>query len=103
MAAGRTEGARFYPDAEAFAAIDSESVDYAVMENTAYAAMVPADMGWSDIGNWDALLAARSRDDQGNCAPASAELVDCRNVLVESDGPRVSAIGLDDVVIVVDG
>ena len=103
VAAGRTEGARFYPDAEAFAAIDSESVDYAVMENTAHAAMVPADMGWSDIGNWDALLAARSRDDQGNCAPASAELVDCRNVLVESDGPRVSAIGLDDVVIVVDG
>ncbi len=103
VAAGRVEGSRFHPDAAAFAEIDSESVDYAVMENTAHAAMVPADMGWSDIGNWDALLAARSRDDLGNCASASAELVDCRNVLVESDGPRVSAIGLDDVVIVVDG
>ena len=102
-AAGRAEGSRFYPDAATFAAIDSESVDYAVMENTSHAAMVPADMGWSDIGNWDALLAARDGDDAGNCAPENAELVDCRNVLIDSDGPRVSAIGLEDVVIVVDG
>ena len=103
VAAGRAEGSRFYPDAATFAAIDSESVDYAVMENTSHAAMVAADMGWSDIGNWDALLAARDGDDAGNCAPENAELVDCRNVLIESDGPRVSAIGLEDVVIVVDG
>lgn len=103
VVAGRAEGSRFHPDAAAFGAIDSESVDYAVMENTARAAMVPADMGWSDIGNWDALLTARSRDGDGNFAPTSAELAGCRNVLVESDGPRVSAIGLEDVVIVVDG
>ena len=100
---GHSEGARFHPDADAFAAIRSESVDYAVMENTARAAMVPAAMGWSDIGNWDALLAARPHDGSGNSVVGRAELVDCRNVLVESDGPRVSAIGLDDIVIVVDG
>ena len=103
VAAGRAIGQRFYPGADEFARIDSESVDYAVMENTRRAAMVPADMGWSDIGNWDALLAARSRDDLGNSVNGPAELVECRNVLVESDGPRVSAIGLSDVVIVVDG
>jgi mannose-1-phosphate guanylyltransferase len=103
VAAGRALGQRFYPGADEFARIDSESVDYAVMENTVRAAMVPADMGWSDIGNWDALLAARARDAAGNSVTGSAELVDCRNVLVETDGPRVSAIGLDDVVIVVDG
>jgi mannose-1-phosphate guanylyltransferase len=103
VAAGRAIGQRFYPGADEFARIDSESVDYAVMENTRRAAMVPADMGWSDIGNWDALLAARSRDELGNSVNGPAELVDCRNVLVESDGPRVSAIGLSDVVIVVDG
>ena len=80
-----------------------ESVDYAVMENTARAAMVPADMGWSDIGNWPALHAARERDADGNAATGDVELVDCRNVLVDSDGPRVSVIGLSDVVIVVDG
>jgi mannose-1-phosphate guanylyltransferase/mannose-1-phosphate guanylyltransferase/mannose-6-phosphate isomerase len=103
VAHGTAEGMRFYPDAAAFAAIESESVDYAVMENTARAAMVPAAMGWSDIGNWDALLTARDSDLAGNVVHGAAELVDCRNVLIETDGPRVSAIGLDDVVIVVDG
>ncbi len=103
VAGGKTEGTRFHPDPAAFVAIRSESVDYAVMENTARAAMVPAVMGWSDIGNWDALLAARDHDAGGNAVKGPAELVDCRNVLIESDGPRVSAIGLDDVVIVVDG
>ena len=99
---GRAEGSRFHPDPAAFAEIESESVDYAVMENTARAAMVPADMGWSDIGNWEALHAARPRDADGNHASGPAELVDCRNVLVDSDGPRVSVIGLEDVLIVVD-
>lgn len=103
VAAGRQDGTRFYPDAAQFARIESESVDYAVMENTARAALVPAQMGWSDIGNWDALLSARARDAAGNTVRGTAELVDCRNVLVETDGPRVSVIGLEDVVVVVDG
>lgn len=100
---GHEEGSRFHPDAAAFAAIEGESVDYAVMENTQRAAMVPADMGWSDIGNWQALHAARECDGAGNCVRGNAELVDCRNVLVDSDGPRVSVIGLNDVIVVVDG
>ncbi|MEN9682353.1 MAG: hypothetical protein RIQ99_1572 [Pseudomonadota bacterium] len=107
VAAGREEGNRFHPGAAEFAQIESESVDYAVMENTAHAALVPAQMGWSDIGNWDALLAARQSggagDAAGNAVRGSAELVGCRNVLVETDGPRVSVIGLEDVVVVVDG
>lgn len=102
-ATGREDGRRFHPGADAFARIESESVDYAVMENTARAAMVPAAMGWSDIGNWDALLQARTRDASGNSISGRAELIGCRNVLVESDGPRVSVIGLEDVVVVVDG
>ena len=100
---GHEDGARFHPEAEAFAAIDGESVDYAVMENTARAALVPALMGWSDIGSWDALHTARGGDAHGNSVTGPAELVGCRNVLVESDGPRVSVIGLEDVVVVVDG
>jgi mannose-1-phosphate guanylyltransferase/mannose-1-phosphate guanylyltransferase/mannose-6-phosphate isomerase len=100
---GREDGDHFYPDADAFAAVTSESVDYAVMENTARAAMVPAAMGWSDIGNWQSLHEARARDAQGNHASGRVELVDCRNVLVDSDGPRVSVIGLDDIIVVVDG
>ena len=100
---GREQGQRFYPDAAAVAAITGESVDYAVMENTARAAMVPADMAWSDIGNWQALHDARERDADGNSVLGRAELVGCRSVLVESDGPRVSVIGLEGVIVVVDG
>lgn len=100
---GREDAHRFHPEPGAFAAVESESVDYAVMENTARAAMVPADMGWSDIGNWLALHEARPRDAAGNATSGPVELVDCRNVLVDSDGPRVSVIGLEDVIVVVDG
>jgi mannose-1-phosphate guanylyltransferase/mannose-1-phosphate guanylyltransferase/mannose-6-phosphate isomerase len=103
VAAGVSEGNLFHPGAAAFSAIKGESVDYAVMENTARAAMVPAAMGWSDIGNWDALHAAMPRDAEGNTLRGPGELVDCRGVLIDSDGPRVSAIGLEDVIIVVDG
>ncbi|OBX19427.1 mannose-1-phosphate guanylyltransferase [Erythrobacter sp. QSSC1-22B] len=103
MADGENAGWQWRPKAAPFAAIAGESIDYAVMENTDRAAVVSANMGWSDIGSWDAVLAARTRDAEGNSTTGRAELVDCRNVLVESDGPRVSAIGLEDVVIVVDG
>lgn len=103
VAEGREDGRRFHPDAAAFAEVRGESVDYAVMENTGRAAMVPADMAWSDIGNWRALHTARTRDGDGNSAVGPVELVDCRNVLVDSDGPRVSVIGLTDVIVVIDG
>jgi mannose-1-phosphate guanylyltransferase/mannose-1-phosphate guanylyltransferase/mannose-6-phosphate isomerase len=104
VAGGREDGTRFHPDAQVFAGVESDSVDYAVMENTTRAAMVPADMDWSDIGNWQALHDALERDESGNAVRGGkAELVDCRNVLVDSDGPRVSVIGLEDVIVVVDG
>jgi len=103
VAAGAWEGREFHPETQAFAGVKSESVDYAVMENTDRAAVVPADMEWSDIGNWQALHAAREGDDDGNSVVGPAELVDCRNVLVETDGPRVSVIGLEGVMVVVDG
>jgi mannose-1-phosphate guanylyltransferase/mannose-1-phosphate guanylyltransferase/mannose-6-phosphate isomerase len=100
---GQVCGRRFYPDADAFRRVEPESVDYAVMENTIHAAMVPAEMAWSDIGNWQALHGARKRDQSGNSIRGPVELVDCRNVLVESDGARVSVIGTQNLIIVVDG
>jgi mannose-1-phosphate guanylyltransferase/mannose-1-phosphate guanylyltransferase/mannose-6-phosphate isomerase len=104
VAEGREEGARFFPAAEPFAAIEGESIDYAVMENTARAAMVPADMGWSDIGNWAALAdaLADSADAGGNIARGgTVDLDQCRGVLALTDGPRISAVGLEDVCIIV--
>jgi mannose-1-phosphate guanylyltransferase/mannose-1-phosphate guanylyltransferase/mannose-6-phosphate isomerase len=103
VAGGKTVEGRFLPEADAFRRIASESVDYAVMENTGRAAMVPADMSWSDIGNWRALHDARERDELGNTVRGPVELVNCRDVLVDSDGPRVSAIGLKNVIVVIDG
>lgn len=103
VARGREDGAAFHPDASAFGEVESESVDYAVMENTTRAAVVPAAIGWSDIGNWQALRDARDGDDKGNRTRGRVELVDCRNVLAETDGPRISVIGLEDIAIVVDG
>ncbi len=101
--AGSDDGQRFHPEPGAFSRIESESIDYAIMENTDRAAVVPVDMGWSDIGTWVALREARSSDDDGNVSPDGAELIDCRNVMIDSDGPRVSAIGLENVTIVVSG
>jgi mannose-1-phosphate guanylyltransferase len=65
--------------------------------------MVPVSMGWSDIGDWRALHGAHAPDGAGNVASGNAEFADCRNVMVVSDGPRVSVIGLEGVVVVVDG
>lgn len=107
VADGRAEGERFHPAPVPFAAIAGESIDYAVMENTARAAMVPADMGWSDIGNWAALadaVADNAADAHGNVVRAGpADFVQCERVFAMSDGPRISAVGLRDVCIIVSG
>lgn len=88
----------FRPDAARFEAIEGDSIDYAVMEQTDRAAMVPATMGWSDIGNWQALAEARQGQSRGR-----HDVLDGRNVFIDSDGPRVSVAGLSDIIVVVDG
>jgi len=114
VADGCWDGVRFHPEAQAFSKIDGDSIDYAVMENTGAAAMVPVDMGWSDIGNWAALkdaLAQNSAPDRsaqcdhnGNLSRGRVDIDDtCSGVLAFSDGPRISAIGLQDVCIIVSG
>ena len=97
-AGGRETGDAFHPEATSFERIEGESVDYALMENTANAAVVTADMGWTDIGSWASLMDAR-----GEALCPKADLLDCSGVTVRSDGPRVSAVGLEDVIIVVEG
>ncbi len=101
--AGEDRDGAFHPDADRFCAIDGESVDFAVMENTSRAAIVSADMGWSDIGDWTALMDAREVWDRRNWSNARGDVLQGENVMIDSDGPRVSVIGLDDVIVVVDG
>ena len=88
-------------DAAAFSEAPEDSIDYAVMEHTDKAAVAPMSVGWSDIGSWAALWEISDRDDQGNASTGEdALLLDCSNTLVVADGPRVAAIGVDDLVVV---
>lgn len=100
---GRAANGHFYPEESAFARIATGPVDRAIMEKTGQAALVMVDAGWSDVGDWRALYSKRPKDTAGNSVRGPAELLDCRNVLVDSDGPRVHLLGLEDVIVVVEG
>ncbi|GGJ36366.1 mannose-1-phosphate guanylyltransferase/mannose-6-phosphate isomerase [Neoroseomonas lacus] len=86
---------------EAFAATPSISIDYAVMERTEHAAVVPAAIGWSDIGSWAALWEISEKDAAGNATQGPVELVDAKNCLVRSEGILAGVVGLEDAIVVV--
>lgn len=91
-------------DAEAFARAPSISIDYAVMERTDRAAVVPVAMGWSDVGSWHALWARTARDARGNAAVGDTLLDDTHDCYVRGeDGVLVAALGVRDLVIVATG
>lgn len=103
VALARREGARVLPDTDAFAACPSDSIDYAVMERAEKVACVPVDMGWSDLGSWDALHAIAAKDGADNAADPSATLIGARGCLVRSDGIKVSLVGVEDLIVVASG
>ena len=88
------------PDAEAFRTCPSDSIDYAVMEKTDTAAMVPLDAGWSDIGSWAALHEARGGDSAGNTVDGDVLIHDCKDTFIQAENLLVAAVGLTDMVIV---
>jgi mannose-1-phosphate guanylyltransferase/mannose-6-phosphate isomerase len=100
---GTREGHFLDLDDESFAEAPAISIDYAVMERTSKAAVVPVEMGWSDIGSWKALHAVQDRDGDGNVLQGDVVAQDVRRSLIRSDGPLVAALGLEDVVIVAEG
>jgi mannose-1-phosphate guanylyltransferase / mannose-6-phosphate isomerase len=85
---------------EAFAGCDSDSMDYAVMEHTRRAAVVPVSMGWSDVGSWDALWEMGDKDQHGNSIEGNVVAEDARNCYLRSEAGLVAAIGIDDLVVV---
>ena len=87
-------------DEAAFAACPDDSVDYAVMEKTADAVMVPLDAGWSDIGSWTALWDVSDKDQQGNVFKGDVLNQQSHNTYVHADSRLVATVGLDDLVIV---
>ena len=87
-------------DVEAFTACPDESVDYAVMENTTDAVVVPLDAGWNDIGAWSALWEVNDKDKDGNTAFGDTILQDTTNSLIHGGERLIATVGLDNVVIV---
>ena len=85
---------------ENFLECPSESIDYAVMENTTDAVVVPMDAGWSDIGSWSSLWDISKKDIDGNTTHGDVMLHNSSNSYIRTDGKLVAAIGVDDLVIV---
>jgi len=87
--------------AEPFGQAPKKAIDYAVMERTKLAAVVPADIGWSDIGSWNAVWEVLDRDPEGNVTDGPVVLLDSRNNLVRAeDGLLTTVVGLDNVVVI---
>jgi mannose-1-phosphate guanylyltransferase/mannose-1-phosphate guanylyltransferase/mannose-6-phosphate isomerase len=96
----RQDGVRVRPDAQSFAAAPAMSIDRAVMEKAERVAVAPVEMGWSDVGSWDAVHALGPRDADGNVLAGDVVAPDSRNCLVRSDGPVVVALGVEDLIVV---
>ena len=90
------------PDAEAFKRSPSDSIDYAVMEKTSRAAMVPLDAGWSDVGSWAALHDVSDHDDEGNAIQGDVITHNCEDSYISAKSRLVAAVGLKDMIVVED-
>ena len=106
LAAARAACAHVDPDGEflrldrdAFAASPSESIDYAVMENTDAAMVLPVDIGWNDVGSWSALWEVSEQDGDGNAHHGDVIAVDTRNSYAYARR-LVALVGVDDLVVV---
>jgi mannose-1-phosphate guanylyltransferase/mannose-6-phosphate isomerase len=87
-------------DPDAFARSPADSIDYAVMERTDRAVVVPLDAGWSDVGSWHALWEAQDHDEDGNVLVGDVIAEDTRDSYVHAGGRLVATLGLRDVVVV---
>jgi len=101
MRDGATQGVSLRPGEAAFLSSPNISIDHAVMEKTGRAAVVPIEMGWSDVGSWNAIWELGAADPQGNAVRGEGAVIDGQGNLIYVDGgPPVAAIGIQDCVIV---
>jgi mannose-1-phosphate guanylyltransferase/mannose-6-phosphate isomerase len=87
-------------DADSFNRATKKSIDYAVMEKTTRAAVVPADIGWSDVGNWAAVWELSDRDAQGNSVRGHGVVMGASNVHIRSSEHLTTVVGVDNVIVV---
>ncbi|HEX6002156.1 MAG TPA: mannose-1-phosphate guanylyltransferase/mannose-6-phosphate isomerase [Hyphomicrobiaceae bacterium] len=87
-------------DARSFERAPAKSIDYALMEHTALAAVMPIDVGWNDVGSWSSLWELSPHDKSGNAVHGDALLHDTQDCYVHSDKSLVATLGVKDLVIV---
>jgi mannose-1-phosphate guanylyltransferase/mannose-6-phosphate isomerase len=87
-------------DAECFAAIPADSIDYAVMEKADAVAVVACDIGWSDVGSWDAVSGLSAADHEGNRMVGEAMMIDTKNTYIHSEDRLVAALGIENMIII---
>jgi mannose-1-phosphate guanylyltransferase/mannose-1-phosphate guanylyltransferase/mannose-6-phosphate isomerase len=100
---GRRDEKFFRLDLDAMSKCPNDSIDYALMEKTSKAAVVCADLGWSDIGSWQALWDVLEKDASGNIRQGKSEnliVTDTRNCLIRSDDRLVATVGLEETLVV---
>jgi len=100
MASSKQDSDFLRVDKQAFISSPSDSIDYAVIENTDRAAMVPLTTSWSDVGCWSAVWDISERDESGNVSKGDVLVHESRNSLLLADSRCVAAVGLDDVIVV---
>jgi mannose-1-phosphate guanylyltransferase/mannose-6-phosphate isomerase len=100
LTAGEGEGGFLALQRDSFQQCRKESIDYAVMEKTRHAAVVPLAAGWSDVGSWAALLDVSERDANGNALTGDVVAVDCTNSYVRAESRLVAVAGLDGCIVV---
>ncbi|WAC63213.1 mannose-1-phosphate guanylyltransferase/mannose-6-phosphate isomerase [Pseudoxanthomonas sp. SL93] len=98
-AGARHDGDFIRLDKDAFASSPSDSIDYAVMEKTSHAMVLPVDIGWNDVGSWSALWDVADRDGEGNAYHGDVIAVDTRNSYAYAQR-LVALVGVDDIVVV---
>ncbi len=90
-------------DADSFSTGVAESIDNAVMENTDIGAVIALDVGWSDVGSWQAIYELSQKDFNKNACSGQTIAVDSENCLIRSDGIRIAAAGVQDMAIIANG
>jgi mannose-1-phosphate guanylyltransferase len=96
----KRDGSRLHPDSASFSRSPSVSIDYAVMEKAARFAVVPIATEWSDVGSWDALHEISVQDELGNAVAGNVLALDARGCLLRSAGPKLVAVGVEDLVVI---
>jgi len=83
-----------------FAAMPSISIDYGVLERSSRVSLVPCDIGWNDVGSWQAVHEIAAKDENGNALQGNVIALDCKNSLIRAEKRLVAAIGVEDLCVI---